>query len=218
MASDSVAKTLGTYPTGNLCNAHFAVTAMHPRIMPLFAGARLAGPARTVRIDPGQNAAIHRAVHLSEPGEVLVVDAGASRYFGPFGDILTTACMQRGVAGLVIDGMVRDSAEIIALGFPVFCLGRNPAATAKTERGAVNVEIRCGDAPVKAGDIVVGDADGVVVVPAEIAPEVAERVVGVATREEGIVSQLKAGKTTYEVFGLSSLYEDPESGEDPQTS
>ena len=218
MTSSSLAQTLGTYPTGNLCNAHFKVTAMHSRIMPLFAGACLAGPARTVRIDPGQNAAIHRAVHLSEPGEVLVVDAGASRYFGPFGDILATACMQRGIAGLVIDGTVRDSAEISALGFPVFCIGRNPAVTAKSERGAVDVAIKCGDVRVNPGDVVVGDADGVVVVPAQIARQVAELVVGVATREEEIVSQLKAGKTTYEVFDLSKLYEDPESGEGPQTS
>lgn len=218
MTSDSLAKTLGAYPTGNLCNAHFSVTAMHPRIMPLFTDARLAGPARTVRIEPGQNAAIHRAVHLSEPGEVLVVDGGASRYFGPFGDILTTACMQRGLAGLVIDGMVRDSAEIIALGFPVFCLGRNPAATAKNERGAVDVMIKCGDVLVNTGDIVVGDADGVVVVPANIAQEVADRVVVVASREEEIVSQVKAGNTTYEILGLSGLYEDQDSGGDPQTS
>ena len=200
--AERLAQRLGAYPTGNLCNAHASVLAMDARIVPLFAGARLAGPARTARISAGQNAAIHHAVHLARRGEVLVVDGAASRSFGPFGDILAGACMARGIAGLVIDGTVRDSAEIAALGFPVFCLGRHPAATAKSEPGEVDVEITCGGVTLGPGDFVVGDADGVVVVPKSLAEEVAEQVRTVAAREAEIVEQIKAGKTTYEIFGL----------------
>lgn len=199
---------LAGYPTGNLCNAHGDVKAMHSRIRPIFAAACLAGPARTVRITPGQNAAIHRAVYLAEPGEVLVVDAAASTYYGPFGDILARACMQRGITGLVIDGTVRDCAEITELTFPVFCLGCNPAVTAKTDAGEVDIEIECGDIGVSPGDIVVGDADGVVVIPADIAEKVGDKVRTIASKEEYVVNQLKAGKTTYEIFELANLYKE----------
>ncbi len=198
-----LAESLGAYPTGNLCNAHAAVIAMHARIKPLFPGARVAGPARTARITAGQNAAIHQAVHAAQPGEVLVVDGGASRAYGPFGDILASACLQRRIAGLVIDSTVRDSEEIEALGFPVFCLGRHPAATAKTEPGEVDITITCGGARVKPGDFVVGDADGVVVIPKRLAAAVAESVRAVAAREQSILAQIKAGQTTFEIFGLN---------------
>jgi len=195
---------LAAYPTGNLVNASAHVRAMASRIAPLFAGARLAGPARTARITPGQNAAIHRAVMLAGPGEVLVVDGGASEYYGPFGDILATACLQRGIAGLVIDGTVRDSDEIAALGFPVFCIGRNPAPTIKTEPGENDIPVTCGDIRVSPGDIIVGDGDGVVVIPAAEMQAVAAALPGVAAREEEIRAELRAGRTTYEIFGLAA--------------
>ena len=199
---------LAAYPTGNLCNASSKVKAMHPRIRPIAQGVRLAGPVRTAKIAPGQNAAIHRAVYLAEPGDVLVVDAGASAYYGPFGDILARACLQRGISGLVIDGTVRDSAEIIELGFPVFCSGCSPAVTAKTEAGEVDIAVECGGIGVRPGDIVVGDADGVVVIPAGAAEEISDQVRVVARKERDIIDQLEAGKTTYEIFELSKLYAD----------
>lgn len=207
MNAEKLTDRLAEYTTGNLCNAHVAVQAMHSRIAPLFKGARLAGTARTVKIIAGQNAAIHRAVYLAKSGEVLVVDAGGSTYYGPFGDILARACMARGIKGLIIDGTVRDSAEITELHFPVFCTGRNPAVTAKTEAGEVNIEIRCGDVRVEPGDFVVGDADGVVVIPHRLARDVAEKARAVVAKEENILRQLEAGKTTYEIFTLSGLYD-----------
>ena len=107
-------------PTGSLCNAHPRVRAMTADIGPLFAGAKLAGPAKTAVIHPGQNAALHRTLAGARPGDVLVVDGGGCREFGPFGDILASACRQRGIAGLVIDSTVRDLAGIREIGFPVF--------------------------------------------------------------------------------------------------
>ena len=107
-------------PTGNLCNAHPGVRAMNADIRPLFSGAKLVGPAKTAVTLPGQNAAIHRTLINARPGDVLVVDGGSSREFGPFGDILASACQGKGIAGLVIDSTVRDFAGIRELGFPVF--------------------------------------------------------------------------------------------------
>ena len=200
--ADDLAKALGAWPTGNLCNAHTGVRAMEASIKPLAAGMRLSGPARTAVIAPGQNAAIHRAVHAAKPGEILVVDGGGSRSWGPFGDILATNCRNQGIAGLVIDSTVRDAAELREMGFAVFCLGTNPSATAKTDPGETDVDIQCGQVPVSPGDYIVGDDDGVVVIPKAIAAEVAGLVREVGQREEAIMKQLAEGKTTAEIFKL----------------
>ncbi len=206
-ADMSLAQALGAFATGNLSNAHPEVRAMAIRIRALYAGARLSGPARTVRITPGDNAAIHRAVHTAEPGDVLVVDAGESEYYGPFGDILASACMARGITGMAIDGTVRDSEEIAALQFPIFCIGCNPQVTAKTDPGEVGGVIHCGGLTVRPGDYVVGDGDGVVVVPKELTAEVVERAQKVVEKEEDIRAQIAAGRTTYEIFGLGEIFE-----------
>ena len=190
------------YPLGNLCNASPEVRPLASSLKPLIPGLRIAGPAKTARTVPGQNAAIHRALHTARPGDVLVVDGGAADRFGPFGDLLAEGCKARGIAGAVLDCTVRDSADIRALGFQVFCRGFHPEATLKQEPGEVDVEILCGGVPVRPGDIVVGDDDGVVVVPTEIAESVLERAAQVAEREAAIRSRILAGETTYEIFEL----------------
>lgn len=202
MADEGLISILRGLPTGNLCNADPGVRAMHATIVPLFPGARLAGPARTAATTPGQNAAIHRALHRATAGEVLVVDGGGSRLYGPFGDILASACIERGVAGLVIDSTVRDVAEIRSLGFPVFCLGANPSATEKTDPGEVDEPVVCAGVDVSPGDYVVGDDDGVVVIPGNIVREVAEAATAIVRREEEIRALLAQGKTTCEILSI----------------
>ena len=155
-----------------------------------------------VRIAPGQNAAIHSAVHTAAAGEVLVVDASGDRNHGPFGDILATCCRNQGIPGLVIDGTVRDTDELRQMDFPVFCLGANPAATVKDDSGEIDVEISCGGVRVRPGDFIVGDDDGVTVVPREIAAEVANLAAAVALREEAVKQRLADGETTLEIIGL----------------
>ena len=200
--TDEIAKALGAWPTGNLCNAHAGVRAMDASIKPLAAGMRLSGPARTAVTAPGQNAAIHRAAHAGRSGEILVVDGGGSRSWGPFGDILATCCRNQGIAGLVIDSTVRDAAELCEMEFPVFCLGTNPSATAKTEPGEIDVDIHCGQVPVSPGDFIVADDSGIVVIPKAIAAEVVGLVREVGEREDAIMKQLAEGKTTAEIFNL----------------
>lgn len=191
------------FPTGNLCNANPAVRPLSAAIKPLLPARRIAGPARTVRIVPGQNAAIHRAVHGAEPGEILVVDGGGSERFGPFGDLLADGCKAKGMAGAVFDCTIRDSADIAALGFQVFSRGFHPEATAKTDPGDVDKPVVVGGANVSPGDIIVGDDDGVVVIPAAIAGQVMTEVTKVAAREEAIRARILAGETTYEIFDLA---------------
>ncbi len=190
------------FPTGNLCNADRRVRALAPTIKPLIPGKRIAGRARTVRITPGQNGAIHRAVHHALPGDLLVVDGGGSDRFGPFGDLLADGCLARGMVGAVFDCTIRDSADIAALGFQVFCRGFHPEATAKSEPGETDIPVSVGGVEVHPGDILVGDDDGVVVIPQDIAADVLDQVTAVAAREDAIRARIHAGETTFDIFGL----------------
>ena len=190
------------YPTGNLCNADARVRPVSSAIKPLIPGQRIAGRARTVRITPGQNGAIHRAVHGAQPGDLLVVDGAASDRFGPFGDLLADGCLAKGMVGAVFDCTIRDSADIAALGFQVFCRGFHPEATGKTDPGETDIPITVGGAAVAPGDILVGDDDGVVVIPQDIGAEVLDKVAKVAAREVEIRARILAGETTFDIFEL----------------
>ena len=190
------------YPTGNLCNADTRVRAMHPAIKPLIPRKRIAGPALTARITPGQNGAIHRAVHAACAGDILVVDGGASERFGPFGDLLAENCLAKSMAGAVFDCTIRDSADIAALGFQVFARGYHPEATAKADPGETGIPVVVGGVAVAPGDVVVGDDDGVVVIPFGIASEVLDKVAAVAAREEMIRARIQAGEDTFDIFEL----------------
>lgn len=164
----------------------------------------MAGPAATVLCPVGDNLWLHRAIYTAAPGDVLVVEVGAGEDFGYWGEIMATAAQQRGIAGLVISGCVRDAVQLQRLGFPVFSKGTCIRGTVKDplRPGAIGGRLRLGDVVISPGDLVVGDADGVVVVPADqaeaavVAGEARERT------EAGVMAQLRAGGTTLEIFGL----------------
>ena len=177
--------------------------AMPTPIKPLYAGMRVCGPALTVACPPGDNLVIHYAVTLAEPGDVLVVDYAGYTEAGPWGDVLTTAAQGRGVAGLVIDGCVRDALAIRVAGFPVFARGTNMKGTTKALPGEVNQPILCAGVPVAPGDIVVGDDDGVVVVPKGRAGAVLAAAREREAKEEQLRERLRAGKTTVELLNLT---------------
>lgn len=163
----------------------------------------MAGPAVTARCGPGDNLAVHVAVARADvPGAVLVVDAADPPEIGYWGEVLTTAAEAHGIAGLVIDGGVRDVAALEAHAFPVFAaLVALPGAT-KVKGGTVGQPITVGGVDVEPGDWVVGDADGVVAIPA---PEV-ETVLAAArarcSAEQELFAELRAGRTTVELLGL----------------
>lgn len=138
---------------------------MAARIKPIVPGTALVGQARTVTCMVGDNAAIHVAIGLAEPGEILVVDARAHIDTAVWGGIMTRAALQRGIAGLVIDGAVRDVAEIRELNFPVFAAGVVPAGPSKGFGGIIDGPISCAGCPVESGDLVIGDDDGIAIVP-----------------------------------------------------
>ncbi|TWO72599.1 RraA family protein [Caenimonas sedimenti] len=138
--------------------------AMHGRIAPLRPRMKLAGPAFTVDVRPGDNLMIHAAIALAKPGDVLVIDGKGDQTAALMGTIMMTACKQLGIAGVVIDGAARDSLEIDEMDFPVFCVGTNPNGPTKNVAGRIGHPITCGGVTVHAGDLIVADADGVTVV------------------------------------------------------
>jgi regulator of RNase E activity RraA len=136
----------------------------------------LVGPACTVKTYPGDNLMVHKALDIAEPGDVIVVDTSGSSMGAVLGDLVSTKARHRGVAGFVVDGLIRDLAGIRALGdFPVFARGVTPIGPLHRGPGEINYPVSVGGIVVNPGDLIVGDLNGVVVVPREIAPELLER-------------------------------------------
>lgn len=136
---------------------------LHGRVRALSPSMRLAGPAVTVEVRPGDNLMIHAAMAIARPGDVLVIDGKGDQTCALMGEIMISQCMAQGLAGVVIDAAIRDSAEIQNLGFPVFSVGTNPNGPTKFVPGRVNYPISAGGVMLRPGDLVVGDADGVFV-------------------------------------------------------
>ena len=138
--------------------------AMNGRIRPLHPHMTLAGSALTIEVRPGDNLMIHAAISLAKPGDVLVVDGKGDLSSALMGTIMMTACRQLGIAGVVIDGAVRDSGEIIDLNYPVFAAGTNPNGPTKNIGGRIGHPVSVGGVTVHPGDFIIGDGDGVVVI------------------------------------------------------
>lgn len=176
--------------------------AMRDRVRAAWPGARLAAPAYPVRCTPGDNLAIHVAVTTAPAGAALVVDVGDVRELGYWGEVLTTAAEARGIAGLVIDGGVRDIDALQAHGFPVFSTTIALRGATKTQPGRVGDTASVGDVEVTVGDWVVGDADGVTVVPVGTLTEVMKAGRARADKESRMFDALRSGRTTIELLAL----------------
>ncbi len=169
--------------------------AMHGRIQALQPRMKVAGPALTIEVRPGDNLMIHAAMAMAKPGDVLVIDGKGDQNSALMGTIMMTACRQLGIAGVIVDGAVRDSLEIDEMDFPVFSVGTNPNGPTKNIGGRIGHPITCGGVTVCAGDFVLADADGVVVVEREklasLIPAAHKKVEDEAKR----IAQIKEGKT-----------------------
>jgi 4-hydroxy-4-methyl-2-oxoglutarate aldolase len=175
--------------------------AVDPAIRAAWPGATVAGPAFTVQGAGGDNLALHNAVLAAPAGSVLVADLGGAAH-GHWGEVLAVAAQQRGIAGLVIDGGVRDRDEMRDRSFPVFSRNDTVRGTRKLFPGVLGVDIRLGGVPVSTGDLVVGDADGLVILPAMRVPAVLDRADARVAQEATILDQLRGGATTLELYGL----------------
>lgn len=177
---------------------------MAPRIRPAWPGACVSAPAFPVECSAGDNLAIHVAVAEAPPGSVLVASVGDIAARGYWGEVLTTAAESRGIAGLVIDGGVRDVAALEAHRFPVFSALIALQGATKQVWGQVGGRTSVGDVEVSAGDWIVGDVDGVTVVPGDRLDEVLAAGRARAQKEEGFFAQLRAGATTLSLLDLDT--------------
>jgi 4-hydroxy-4-methyl-2-oxoglutarate aldolase len=181
------------FPSSILADVAGRRGGLSGRIAPLAPSMRFAGPAITVEVRPGDNLMIHAAMALAKPGDVLVIDGKGDLSSALMGEIMSQQCVALGVVGVVIDGAVRDSEAICALGFPMYAAGLNPNGPTKAVSGRLNHPISIGGVAVHPGDLVVGDADGVTVVErdkaAGLLPLAAEKVAAEAKRIADIKSR-----------------------------
>jgi len=164
------------------------------RIAPLAPSMRLAGPAFTIEVRPGDNLMIHAAITMAKPGDVLVIDGKGDRSCALMGSIMINACKKLGLGGVVLDAAVRDSEELVELGFPVYSVGTNPNGPTKFVPGRINWPISCGGIAVNPGDLVVGDADGVVVVEREKAESLLGEAAKKVADERARIADIVAGR------------------------
>ena len=167
---------------------------MDGRIQPLTPDMRVCGPALTVEVRPGDNLMIHAAMALARPGDVLVIDGKADRSCALMGSIMLNACRKLKLAGVVLDASIRDTEELVALGFPVYSVGANPNGPTKNVPGRINWPIGCGGAAVRPGDLIVGDADGVVVIERERAASLLPLAAAKVADERARIADISSGK------------------------
>ena len=172
---------------------------------PAFAAARAVGPAFTAQGAGGDNLALHHAVAAAAAGDVIVLAVGGEQQIAHCGEILAIAALERGIAGIVIDGAIRDRAEIGGLGFPIFGRGASPRGPGKGGPGALAVPVELGGVTIHPGDLVCADADGVTIVAAADRSEVQAAAEALEAREQGIIAELRRGRTTVELFDLKEL-------------
>ena len=170
--------------------------ALHGRIQALRPRMKVAGPAFTIEVRPGDNLMIHAAMALAKPGDVLVIDGKGDQTSALMGTIMMTACRQLGLAGVVMDGAVRDSLEIDEMDYPVFSVGTNPNGPTKNNGGRIGHPVSVGGVTVHPGDFVIGDGDGVVVIEREALPGLLPLAEHKVQAEARRIAQIQQGNTS----------------------
>ncbi len=193
-------KILRKVSTANIADAMHRLGGMEG-IKALSCNGRVAGRAVTVRTYPGDWAKSVEAIDVAKKGDILVVDA-CGRGKAVWGELASQSCKLKGIAAVVIDGVVRDIEDIREMGFPVFAREVGPVAGEPKGYGEINVPVTCGNVSVKPGDFIVGDMDGVVVIPKEDSVEVANRALDIFERENRIRKEIKEGSTLSKVLDL----------------
>jgi RraA family protein len=184
---------LAEYETPDISDMLNRMYTMSPEIRNLVNRKPLAGPALTVKVFPGDNLMVHKALDAARPGDVIVVDTGGSRNNAVLGDLVANKARHRGIAGFVVDGLIRDLPGIVATGLPVYAKGVTPFGPLHRGPGELNYAICCGGIVVNPGDIIVADQSGVAVVRKEFAEDTALRLKIHRARMEKYVADVKRG-------------------------
>jgi RraA family protein len=154
---------------------------------------QLCGPACTVKVFPGDNLMVHKSLDVAKPGDIVIVDAGRSPMNAVLGDLVSTKAKHRGIAGFIVDGLIRDLPAILSLDFPVFARGTTTVGPMHRGPGEINYPVSCGGIVVNPGDLIVGDAAGIVVIPQGIAAELLQRLKGHRASNAAYLAAVKIG-------------------------
>jgi RraA family protein len=210
-------KSLGEFDTpviSDLMNRLYTMTpAIHNVTSPRL---NILGPACTVKVFPGDNLMVHKALDIAKPNDIIVVDAGGSSMNAVLGDLVCTKARHRGIGGFVVDGYVRDIPGILSLDFPVYARGVTPIGPLHRGPGEVNFPIQCGGIVVHPGDIITGDMNGVVVIPKEIAAVLLQRLLERKDVEAAYLAAVQRGEFSNEwvdkilTEGQCEIFEDGE--------
>lgn len=198
--NQSVLEILKSLPVATVYEAAGKLGDVSPVIRPMVEGARIAGPAFTVKTMPGDNLVVFRAIDEAPPGSVIVIDGGGSQRVTIWGGSSTLAAHTKGLAGCVTNAAVRDLDEIRELRFPVFAAGSAVRGTSKGHPGWIGLTVSIGDAVVRPGDIILGDADGLLVVPAERAEEIAGKAIEKRRDEMAKETRIRNGEALKQIF------------------
>jgi len=197
-----VVRELGELGVATVHEAQGRTGLMKPYMRPIYPSARAAGTAITISSQPGDNLMIHAAMEVCQRGDILVVTTTSESTDGMFGELLGVSCEAHGVVGLVTDAGVRDTAELTAMDFPVWARAISAQGTVKSTAGSVNVPVVCAGMTVNPGDVVLADADGVVVVPRERAAAVAQAGRDRIDKEAKTRERLRNGELGVDFYGL----------------
>ena len=201
--SDDILRAASKISAATMHEAMGKIGFLPSRLKPISPGMKICGRAFPVKGPSGCNLWLHRAIAIAEPDDVLVVDVGDDPDYGYWGDIMGTGAIARGIAGLVINGCVRDQTELTEMMFPVFAVGLSIRGTEKIFEGlgSLGQPITVGQAKINHGDLILGDNDGLVSIPADKVESGIEKSIERENKEEATKKRLREGETTMGIYG-----------------